>query len=205
MPRYNSVTPVSSVNNTATIATPQQGVLTTLTGTPPYTVTLADPRLYFGQSQSFYNTTGGIITLSVAAYGGPSIKNGSTTAFTYTMGNHSLVTLTSDGTNYVVTSYTLGSPVNVSVTGGYNALSNQVLWCNTSSAGFTVTLPANPVQGDTIRVIDAAGTFQTNNLNIGRNGQLIMGTNEDMQVAQQNAAFDMIYFDVTRGWRIFSI
>jgi hypothetical protein len=36
--------------------------------------------------------------------------------------------------------------------------------CNTTSAGFTVTLPATPSAGDQFRLVDYAGTFDTNAL-----------------------------------------
>jgi hypothetical protein len=44
-------------------------------------------------------------------------------------------------------------------------------FCNTTGGAFTVTLPTAPTIGDFISFIDYAGTFDTNNLTIGRNGQ----------------------------------
>jgi hypothetical protein len=39
-----------------------------------------------------------------------------------------------------------------------------------TTAGQTVNLPASPLVGDQVRFLDLAGTFDTNNLTIGRNG-----------------------------------
>jgi hypothetical protein len=74
--------------------------------------------------------------------------------------------------------------------------------CNTTAAGFTVTLPASPTLGDEIAFADYAGLFDSKNLTIGRNTKKIMGLAEDMVVSTRNAAFSLIYSDVTGGWRI---
>jgi hypothetical protein len=48
-------------------------------------------------------------------------------------------------------------------------------FCDTTSAGFTVTLPATPSAGDIVGLVDYAGTFDTNNLTIDPNGEDIEG------------------------------
>jgi hypothetical protein len=95
--------------------------------------------------------------------------------------------------------------VNVNVSGTYTASAQQFLWVNTSSGAFTVTLPAAPSQGDTIRFVDITNSFNTNNLTIAPNSLPIMGSVANMTVATQGAAFDMIYYNVTYGWRLFTI
>jgi hypothetical protein len=87
-------------------------------------------------------------------------------------------------------------------TGAYTAANNDRLFVNTTSAAVTITLPATPNIGDTVRVIDAAGTFATNNCTIGRNGSKIMGDTADMTIDTQNAAFTLVYCDATNGWRL---
>lgn len=210
MGRYNTVASTGSITTTATVAAPQTGLLTTLTGTAPYTVTLANPALYAGQTQAFWNTTGGTVTLSLSGVtGSPTIKGPSTnSATTFAINGNQVVSLTSDGTNYIVTGIVgSGSFVNVDVTGTYTAVASQTLWVNTTSSAVTVTLPIAPVKGDTIRIIDIANNFNTNNLSIARNGQPIMSNIADatMVVATQGAAFDLIYYNSTYGWRIFTI
>jgi hypothetical protein len=59
--------------------------------------------------------------------------------------------------------------------------------------------------GDTIRVIDAAASFDTNNLTVARNGHVIMSDASNLIVNTESAAFDLIYYNATYGWRLFSI
>lgn len=203
MARYNTVASVTTQSGAATIATPNQGLFTTLTGTAPFTVTLASPAVATGSQQGFYNNTGGVVTLSAPSgtIKGPSANS----ATDYVMQNQTVVFLTSDGTNYILTGQIAGGFVNVDVTGPVTAAPSQVLWVNTTSAAISVTLPATPAKGDTIRVIDVANTFDTNALTLLRNGQNIMSVADNLTVSTEGAAFDLIYYDATRGWRIFTI
>jgi hypothetical protein len=101
MARYNTVTPVASTTTTSTISSPTQGLLNTLAGTGPYTVTLASPVLFTGISQNFWNNTGSSITLSSPS--GNIRGPGFTAAASQTIPNQAVFALTSDGTDYVVT------------------------------------------------------------------------------------------------------
>jgi hypothetical protein len=74
--------------------------------------------------------------------------------------------------------------------------------CNTTAAAFTVTLPAAPAAGDLIAFADGSGTFDTNNLTIGRAALNIMGLGEDMVVAEKNIAFSLVYASAALGWRV---
>jgi hypothetical protein len=47
-------------------------------------------------------------------------------------------------------------------------------FCDTTSAAFTVTLPATPAAGAVIGITDYANTFATNNLTVGRNGSKLV-------------------------------
>ena len=58
-------------------------------------------------------------------------------------------------------------------TSGFTAVAGEGYFCNTTSAGFTVTLPATPTAGQQIAVVDYAGTFDTNALVISPNGNKI--------------------------------
>ena len=99
----------------------------------------------------------------------------------------------------------IGSLQNVDVTTTYTATSFQTLWCDTSGGAFTVTLPASPNKGDIIRILDVAKSFDSNTLTVGRNGKRIMGDTADLTVTTEGAAFDLIFYNDTYGWRIFSV
>ena len=71
---------------------------------------------------------------------------------------------------------------------------------NTTSGAITMTLPSSPSLGDEVSIIDYAGTFDTNNLTVGRNSQPIMGSAADLTVSTERAAFTLVYVDSTQGW-----
>ena len=74
--------------------------------------------------------------------------------------------------------------------------------CNTSSAAFTVTLPASPTTGQPVMFADYAGTFNTNNLTISGNGNNIVGSSTTLTVDIKNASFGLLYVGGTTGWTI---
>jgi len=87
-------------------------------------------------------------------------------------------------------------------TTGFTATSGVGYFCDTTSAAFTVTLPATPSAGNVVAVSDYAGTFGTNNLTIGRNGSNINGSASDYVIYPNNTTAQFIYVDATEGWRL---
>ncbi len=85
-------------------------------------------------------------------------------------------------------------------TSNYTAVNNDRLFVDTSSGAVTITLPATPNIGDNVRFIDVAGTFNTNALTIGRNGQEIMNNASDMVISDQYAGLGLVYSGSTYGW-----
>ena len=85
-------------------------------------------------------------------------------------------------------------------TGNYTASAGEGVFANTTSGSFTVTLPASPSLGDEVTIVDYAGTFDTNNLTVGRNSQPIMGTAADLTVSIERAGLTLVYVDGTQGW-----
>ena len=73
-------------------------------------------------------------------------------------------------------------------------------FCNTTAGAITLTLPSSPTIGDEVSFIDYAGTFDTNNLTIGRNSEKINGAAADLTVATERAANTLVYTDGTQGW-----
>jgi hypothetical protein len=85
-------------------------------------------------------------------------------------------------------------------TSGFTAVAGRGYPCNTTSAAFTVTLPASPSVGDTIILLDYAGTFATNNITLGANGLKIEGGTGNKKLTTNREAVTITYVDSTQGW-----
>ena len=85
-------------------------------------------------------------------------------------------------------------------TSGYTAVAGQGIFANTAGGAFTVTLPSSPSIGDEVTIVDYAGTFDSNNLTVGRNSQKIQGSAADLTVATERAGFTLAFTDGTQGW-----
>ena len=85
-------------------------------------------------------------------------------------------------------------------TSTYTASAGEGVFANTTSGAFTVNLPSSPTLGDEVSIVDYAGTFDSNNLTVGRNSQPIMGTAADLTVSIERAGLTLVYVDSTQGW-----
>ena len=85
-------------------------------------------------------------------------------------------------------------------TTSFTATAGEGYFCNTTSAAFTVTLPASPSAGDIVGIKDYANTADTNNITIGRNGSNIQGTANDFVVNTEGLSIVLLYVDSTKGW-----
>lgn len=86
-------------------------------------------------------------------------------------------------------------------TANYTAASGDFLLTDTTSASFTVTLPASPSVGNFVVFADA-GNWKTNNLIIARNGSTIEGLSEDLYLNISGIQVDLIYDGTT--WEVFA-
>ena len=82
----------------------------------------------------------------------------------------------------------------------FTAAAGKAYFCNTIGGAIDVTLPASPAQKDTIRFLDVAGTFDTNDLTILAGSHKIQGAAANLDVATERAGFEIIYYDATQGW-----
>lgn len=85
-------------------------------------------------------------------------------------------------------------------TDDFTATSGEGYFINTTSQAITMTLPAAPALGDEVAIIDYAGTANTNNITIDRNGNLFNGVNQNITVDTARAAFKLVFTDGTQGW-----
>jgi len=87
-------------------------------------------------------------------------------------------------------------------TSNYTAANREIVPCDTTSASFTLTLPASPSTNSSVTIYDYAGTFGSRPLTIGRNLSKINGLNEDMTCYIPNACYKFMYIDSTQGWKV---
>ena len=98
-----------------------------------------------------------------------------------------------------------GNPWATHTADGSTALTvaaNDRYFIDTTAGAQTANLPASPQVGDQVSFVDIAGTFDTNNLTIGRNSLKIMGLAEDLVVSTENAGLQLVYTGSTYGWRL---
>jgi hypothetical protein len=80
------------------------------------------------------------------------------------------------------------------------ATAGEGYFLDTTSNAITLTLPGSATIGDFVSFVDYAGTFDTNNLTIARNGHKIQGATADLTVSTERAANTLVYVDATQGW-----
>ena len=89
----------------------------------------------------------------------------------------------------------------VSVTTNHSVLSGEIILIDTTGGTeLTLTLPANPRQGDRVNFIDAAGNCGTTKAIIGRNGNKIAALDEDLDFDIKNTSLEFIYTGSSYGW-----
>jgi hypothetical protein len=144
MARYNTSSSTNTITGAATIASPFQGAFTQFSGSAPYTVTLPAPAAFPGVNQTFYNATGGVVTVSTPS--GAFTGTGGPNAATFAVNSGNVLTVVPDGTNYIVISED-GSPLvattgsfsgNVSITSGTTSLTPGSFSLTPSSTAGTI-------------------------------------------------------------------
>ena len=80
------------------------------------------------------------------------------------------------------------------------AVSGVGYFADTTSAAFTITLPATPAAGAVVGIADYANTFATNNLTVDRNGSNIGGNAFNATLSVNGVSVTFVYVDATQGW-----
>jgi hypothetical protein len=82
------------------------------------------------------------------------------------------------------------------------AVAGRGYFIDTTSFSHTINLPASATLGDTIIIKDYAGTANSNNIIVGRNGHNIQGVAVDGKLDTNKETVTLVYADSTRGWLI---
>jgi len=69
-----------------------------------------------------------------------------------------------------------------------------------ASGNITITLPANPLEGDSVGFADYKELATTYTLKIGANGKNIMGSSDDLTIDVDGGGGVLTYSDATEGW-----
>ena len=88
-------------------------------------------------------------------------------------------------------------------TAAYTLQANDRILANTTSTAVTLTLPLSPSVGDTIRIADSHGQWNSNNLTVDRNLEKIRGASSNITHSTQWEKVTYVYVDSTVGWIYF--
>lgn len=183
----NATTGLSLTFTDGAVSTGKNAVINltgTLSGNVNVTVPDSIEKTYFVNNQ----VTQGVYTLTFKTSSGTGIK--------LAQGNR--YTLYADGTNVNLIQM---QQIWRTVTSAATVQPGSAILANTATTSFTLTLPASPVAGDIVSVVDAGYTFDTKPLTLGQNGSNITNNNGNLIVNTEGAGFTLIYSgDATVGW-----
>lgn len=126
----------------------------------------------------------------------------------YTVSGNTVIfnTAPSNGTKVVVREFNTVSVIKTNKkewtavsSGTYTEADNQY-FVDVSGGGVTMYLPASASMGDQIKIIDAIGGAQSNNITVNAQGGKIMGSTSDLVIDQNRAAFTLVYYNSNQGW-----
>jgi len=106
----------------------------------------------------------------------------------------------SNGSETVVTIIEKGYATITDANSPYTTVAGAQILANTTSTTIIVTLPAAASTGDEVTIIDARGTWGSNNLTVGRNGLPINTGTSDLTLSNNGQSITLVYVDSTRGW-----
>lgn len=87
-------------------------------------------------------------------------------------------------------------------TANYTAAANDLVRCNSASGAFTVTLPASPVDGDQIGILDITKSCGTYPILVSPNGNTIEGDSGGLSIDLDGAYVQLIYTSSGTNWKV---
>ena len=76
------------------------------------------------------------------------------------------------------------------------------LLLDSTSHNFTVTLPPGPTDSERVDFLDIGGSLSTNPVVVNRNGSLIMGEEEDLELRTDLVSMALLFCGSEYGWRV---
>lgn len=167
------------------------------------------------QEKSTYSISGTTLTFATAPQNGYTIEvitvgvvanvtsspvnsiNSLTGSLNIIGGNN--ITVTPSGTNITLAS-NVSTNYSVSVISSNTTAVANTLYVLT--AALTLTLPASPSAGDSVKVSNRSGVATAT---IARNSENIMGAAADLTLDKLNAGFELIYSGAAQGWILIGV
>jgi uncharacterized protein YukE len=87
------------------------------------------------------------------------------------------------------------------VSSNYQAFAKDRLMV-TPTLNLIITLPPGPLLGDSVEIIDVAGTAATTNFTVNGSGEKIQGLEENLVFNVNGKKLVLLYVNTTYGWRI---
>lgn len=95
------------------------------------------------------------------------------------------------------------SPTDIK-TGNYTAVAGELVRTNSTGSAFTITLPAAPIDGDRVGVVDITGNNSVNAITIDRNGKTINEASSNLTSNVNFEQIEFLYNGSTSDWTIVS-
>lgn len=85
-------------------------------------------------------------------------------------------------------------------TSAYSANVGELVRINSTAGGFTVMLPASPVDGSKIQIVDVANQCGTNPVLIAANGKTILSDATGINIDVNGAELSLLFNSSTNDW-----
>lgn len=84
----------------------------------------------------------------------------------------------------------------------YTAKTGDKVAVDLTSATVSITVPAAPILGDNVFLLDAQGQAATHTLTVIRGSNLIAGVASNLTISTNNAATELVWVAGATGWQV---